>query len=187
MSYAAQQAGAGIDDLSRRQGEGKLALTRSTRTFELQEAFVSSAESLLDSVRRLYAGRPQKLVERACRIIDRDLQDKWEAQGISVTGVADALGISAGHLSRVFKRTTGQTFEHYLMMQRVEAAKRMLLDPLTTIAETAESCGFSDSAYFARVFRKVAGCSPSEYRNNPMRRMQPSWETELTPHNRLGA
>ncbi len=168
MGYAAQQAGAGVDELSRRQGEGRIALSRATGTFELQEAFVSSAESLLDSVRRLYAGRPQKLVERACRIIDRHLQDKWAAQEISVSKVADALGISVGHLSRVFKRTTGQTFERYLMMQRVEAAKRMLLEPLATIAETAERCGFSDSAYFARVFRKIAGCSPSEYRNEPM-------------------
>ncbi len=168
MGYAAQQAGAGVDDVSRRQGEGRIALSRATAAFELQEAFVSSAESLLDSVRRLYAGRPQKLVDRACRIIDRDLQDKWAAQEISVSKVADALGISVGHLSRVFRRNTGQTFERYLMRQRVEAAKRMLLEPLATIAETAERCGFSDSAYFARVFRKIAGCSPSEYRNQPM-------------------
>lgn len=170
IGYAAQQAGAEVDDLSRRQTEGKTALARATGTFGLQEAFVSSAESLLEAVRRLYAGRPQKLVERACRIIDRDLQDKWTAQEISVTKVAAALGISVGHLSRVFKRTTGQTFERYLMMQRVEAAKRMLLEPLAAIAETAERCGFSDSAYFARVFRKIAGCSPSEYRNEPMRK-----------------
>ena len=169
IGYTAQQAGAGVDDLSRRQGEGKTALSRATGTFALQEAFVTSAESLLDSVRRLYAGRPQKLVERACRIIDRNLQDKWAAQEISVTKVSLALGISVGHLSRVFKRTTGQTFERYLMTQRVEAAKRMLLEPLATIAETAERCGFSDSAYFARVFRKIAACSPSEYRQEPMR------------------
>src|SRR6266851_1093559 len=48
-----------------------------------------------------------------------------------------------------------QTFERYLMMQRVEAAKRMLLEPLGTISEVAEKCGVADSAYFARVFRKI--------------------------------
>jgi len=168
IGYAAQQAGAAVEEISRRQTEGKTALSRSTGAFELQDAFVSAAESLLETVRHLYAGRSQKLVDRACRIINRDLQDKWAAESISVTEVAAALGISAGHLSRVFKRTTGQTFERYLMMQRVEAAKRMLLEPLTTIAETAERCGFSDSAYFARVFRKITGSSPSEYRNNPI-------------------
>jgi hypothetical protein len=71
--------------------DGKTALSRAAGTFELQEAFVSSAESLLDSVRRLYAGRQQKLVERACRIMDLDLQDKWADQGISVTKVAGAV------------------------------------------------------------------------------------------------
>jgi AraC-like DNA-binding protein/ligand-binding sensor protein len=169
MSYAAQQLGAGVGGTTRRQVDGTTALNRAASTFELQEAFASSAESLLDSVRRLYAGRPQKLVERACRIIERDLQDKWTAQCISVTKIAGALGVSAGHLSRIFKRTTGQTFERYLMTQRVETAKRMLLEPLATISEVAEKCGFSDSAYFARVFRNITGCSPSGYRNEPMR------------------
>lgn len=169
MGYAAQQAGAEIEEVSRRQGEGKMVLSRAARIFDLQEGFGSSAESLLDCVRRLYAGRSQKLVDRACRIIDRGLQDKSDAQQISVTKVAAALGISVGHLSRVFKRTTGQSFERYLMVQRVEGAKRILLEPLTTIAEAAERCGFSDSAYFARVFRKITGASPSEYRNEPMR------------------
>ena len=44
-----------------------------------------------------------------------------------------------------------QTFERYLMMQRVEAAKRMRLEPLAMISEVAEKCGFADSAYFVRV------------------------------------
>lgn len=169
MSYAAQQLGARMDDVARRQREGIQALNRSTGTFELQEAFAAAAESLLDSVRRLYAGRPQKLVDRACRIIDRDLQDKAKVHQLAINRIADELGISAGHLSRVFRRTAGQTFERYLMMQRVEASKRMLLEPLATVSDVAEQCGFSDAAYFARVFRKITGCSPSEYRNEPLR------------------
>lgn len=168
ISYAARQTGARADDLSGRQAEGESGLNRAGGCFELQQSFLSSAESLLDAVRRLYAGRPQKLVERVCRIIDRELQDKWAAQSISVRKVATALGISAGHLSRVFKRTTGLTFERYLMTQRVEAAKRLLLEPLATISAVSESCGFSDSAYFARVFRKVVGRSPTEYRDEPI-------------------
>ena len=185
MGYTAQQTGAAIEEVSRRQEEGKIACSRATRIFDLQEGFVSSAESLLDCVRRLYAGRSQKLVDRACRIIDRGLQDKSDARNISVTKVAAALGISVGHLSRVFKRKTGQSFERYLMVQRVETAKRMLLEPLTTIAETAERCGFSDSAYFARVFRKITGGSPSEYRNEPMRALV--GDKSIPPHSNPAA
>ena len=182
IGYASRQAGAA--DISSRHAEGETGLSRAAGCFELQQTFVSSAESLLDSVRRLYAGRPQKLVERVCRIIERQLQDKWTAQNISVGKAGDALGISAGHLSRVFKRTTGLTFERYLMTQRVEAAKRMLLEPLATVSEVSESCGFSDPAYFARVFRKVAGCSPSEYRNEPMR--EPAPRPRPDPHSYTG-
>lgn len=182
ISYAVRQAGAAAGEVSQRQADGEGALNRAAGTFELQQAFVASAESLLDCGRRLYAGRPQKLIERACRIIERGLQDKESAQSISVAKVASALGISPGHLSRVFKRTKGVTFERYLMVQRVEAAKRMLLEPLDTVSDVSEKCGFSDSAYFARVFRKIAGCSPSRYRNEPMREagVQPGPEAHPT-------
>jgi AraC-like DNA-binding protein/ligand-binding sensor protein len=168
MSYAARQAGAGGDDPGRTQTEGEAALNRAAVIFELQQAFLAAAEALLNRVRLVYAGRREKIVERVCRIIEHDLQDRWLAQSISIEKIAASLGISPGHLTRIFKRTTGLTCERYIMNQRVAAAQRMLLEPLATVSDVAEKCGFADPAYFARVFRKVSGRSPSEYRNEPM-------------------
>jgi two-component system, response regulator YesN len=67
----------------------------------------------------------------------------------------------------IFKREVGMTFERYLMTARVERSKRALLDPLNTVAAVAEQIGFMDPAYYAKVFRKITGCSPTEYRENP--------------------
>jgi len=72
-------------------------------------------------------------------------------------------------MSRTFKRETGRTFEHYLAEKRVEYARRLLLDPLNNVSDVAHKCGFVDASYFARVFRKFAGCSPSEYCQAPMK------------------
>jgi AraC-like DNA-binding protein len=167
LTYAAQQLAALPEAATQRNPNDTLALA--TSVFELHEAFQRSAESILDEVRRLHAGNREKLVERACRKIDAELANPVTAHHISVTRIAAGLGISAGHLTRSFKRCTGITFERQLMIRRVELAKKMLLEPFNNVSAVAERCGFSYPAYFARVFRQITGCSPSEYRENPMR------------------
>lgn len=169
MLFAARQLGSNGHGGADLYGIDKQALENATSAFELQESFIQLAESLLDSVSKLFAGRPRKLVDRARIMIDRALEDPSSTQTLSIIKIAAALGISAGHLSRIFKRATGVTLERHLMIRRVETAKRLLLDPLENIYDIAEKCGFSDSAYFARVFRKIAGCSPRQYRDDPMR------------------
>jgi AraC-like DNA-binding protein len=59
------------------------------------------------------------------------------------------------------------TLEEYLIRQRVELAKRMLLDPRLNVAEVAERCGFCNPAYFASVFRKYVHCTPREFARQP--------------------
>jgi AraC-like DNA-binding protein len=134
----------------------------------LQQAWLSSAECALDEVRRLYHGKHKKIVERVDHVIEQKLHAPY-SQRISLSALAGTFGISPGHLSRTFKQVTGLTFERYLMVKRVELAKRLLLEPLNNASQVAEKCGFSDSSYFARVFRKIAGCSPSDYAKDPGR------------------
>lgn len=169
MLFAARQVGVEAHGINQLQMSGAGGLELAACIFDLQESFLRSADCVLDSVRKLFAGRPRKLVDRIHSIIERALEDRQSAQTLSIVKIASALGISAGHLSRMFKRATGVTLERYLMIRRIDAAKRLLLEPLENVSEIAERCGFSDPAYFARVFRRIAGCSPREYRNDPMR------------------
>jgi len=70
-------------------------------------------------------------------------------------------------LSRVYSRTNGVTLAEYLIRQRIETAKRMLLDPRLNVAEVSESCGFCNPAYFASVFKKYVHFTPREFASQP--------------------
>jgi len=89
--------------------------------------------------------------------------------GITIEEAAAELGISSGHLSRIFKQETGYTFVDYLMYVRVKRAVELLRDPSVKVYEIADLVGYSDSRYFAHVFRKVTGSTPSEFREALLR------------------
>jgi AraC-like DNA-binding protein/ligand-binding sensor protein len=141
---------------------------RASDPFQLNEIWLRSAGRILEAVRLLYSGKRKKIVEYACHIIEQRLENATAPQP-SISAIATELRVSVSHLSRTFKRETGQTFECYLMTKRVELAKRLLLDPLHNVSQVAQRCGFSDASYFSRVFRKIASCSPSEYCKEPLR------------------
>ena len=145
------------------------AIELSPTAFDLQEVWASFCERVLDAVGRMYAGKHQKLVDLAQQLILRKLERDHGPDAVCLADLARSVGVSPGHLSRTFKRTTGVTLERYLMVKRVERAQRLLLDPVSRVSETAERCGFCNPAYFARVFRKLTGCSPSEFSKQPNR------------------
>jgi len=167
MCFACQKLGSSNTSVVRLRTAASHGFERVSTIFELTAAFVESAERIVDEARSLFASRREKIVDRVCRIIDCQLSDRATAHEISIHSIASTLGISTAHLSRTVKQTTGLTFERYLMRKRVDFAKRLLLEPLANVSEVAERCGFADPTYFARVFRQLAGCPPSAFRNQP--------------------
>jgi AraC-like DNA-binding protein len=78
--------------------------------------------------------------------------------------LAAAAHLSRTSLLRVFRKATGQSPIDYLIGLRIEAAMRLLRQSDATVTHIAMESGFSDSNYFARQFRRVCGCTPSEFR-----------------------
>lgn len=78
--------------------------------------------------------------------------------------VAQQLRIDAGYVSKLLKKFTGMGFSEYLNQIRITNAELMLKDPRITLDEIAYSCGYKYTSYFIRVFRKVHGISPSQFR-----------------------
>jgi AraC-like DNA-binding protein len=76
-------------------------------------------------------------------------------------------GYSKDHFRRCFKEETGLTPLEHLTVLRINRAKKLLCStPRQSVELIAESCGFSDTFYFSRVFKKSVGLSPSEYRKS---------------------
>jgi len=82
----------------------------------------------------------------------------------TVQTLADAVGISRRHFVRRFKGGTGNTPQEYIQRVRVEAAKRELERGGATFAQVAAHVGYEDLGSFRRVFGRITGVSPSEYR-----------------------
>ncbi|MPM29704.1 HTH-type transcriptional activator Btr [bioreactor metagenome] len=88
---------------------------------------------------------------------------------MSLDRVAQKVNISPNYFSAMFSQEIGQTFIEYLTGKRIAEAKRMLRQTDMRSSEIAFAVGFRDSHYFSFVFKKVAGCTPSEYRRGDKR------------------
>ena len=78
--------------------------------------------------------------------------------------VAAAGGVHPVHLARTFRRYQGCTIGGYVRQLRIEWARREIATADTPLSALALDAGFADQSHFARVFRRVTGISPSEYR-----------------------
>ena len=84
---------------------------------------------------------------------------------IRLDEIAGALNVSTFHFCRIFKQATGLTFVAYVSRLRVEKAKLLLQDKNLRISEIAYEVGFQSLTHFNRIFRKLVGSSPTEYRS----------------------
>ncbi|UKS28467.1 AraC family transcriptional regulator [Paenibacillus sp. HWE-109] len=97
------------------------------------------------------------------RKVEVYLED-FQSNRLSVGELAASLHMSYGHLSRQYKKLTGQTIINRMNQIRLEKAKELMKLPGLRIAEIAEQAGFADLCYFSRAFKKHYGASPQNYR-----------------------
>jgi len=84
---------------------------------------------------------------------------------LSLSQVAQAVNMSAFYFCKVFKKATGLTFTEYLARVRVEVVKNLLVNPHKRVSEAAYEAGFQSLSQFNRVFRRIVGEAPSDYRD----------------------
>lgn len=107
---------------------------------------------------------------RAQDIIERDI-----GRAPTVDHVAHAVALSPRTFSRRFLDATGNTARDYIQRVRVEAAKRAL-EAGDSVGTTADRVGYGDAAAFRKLFSRVAGITPAEYRARYGPRSAPAWE-----------
>lgn len=90
---------------------------------------------------------------------------------ISMQEAARAVNYSDAYFSKMFKEQYGLNFTAYLAEYRMEEAKKLLRQPMVSVKDVGARVGYPDSNYFARVFRRMYGVSPSEYRGECLKEL----------------
>lgn len=93
-----------------------------------------------------------------------DMINRYYAENISLQSVANQINVNPSYLSRLFKQEKGENFISYLTRVRIERAKTFLESGQYKIYEVADKVGYHNYTYFSKIFKKVVGVSPEEYR-----------------------
>ncbi len=96
----------------------------------------------------------------------RDFIREHLAEDICLDDLAELTGLTCKHFARAFRQSTGLPPHQYLVLQRIEAAKRRLVDARVSLADIALECGFADQSHFTAAFRKAVGVPPGAWRRD---------------------
>lgn len=98
-------------------------------------------------------------IDSALRIIKYNYNND-----LNIKAVADSLFLDSAYFSRLFKSKMGISPKKYILQTRMEKAKEMLRNTNRHIKEISVTTGFNDPLYFSKMFCKIEGITPSEYR-----------------------
>lgn len=90
---------------------------------------------------------------------------KYYHQKICIPDIAEALGVSESHLSRIFKKETGESIQKYSMHMRIERAENLLKYSEASLTEISEYLCFSFQSHFGKVFKVYKNMTPKQYRD----------------------
>lgn len=98
-------------------------------------------------------------IDTALRYIDEHFTEKIYLEDICKMAL-----MSPSSFSYIFRQSSGSTFTEYLQHKRILRSKELLVDTDLSIMDISEMTGFTDTAYFNRVFKKTVGVAPGQYR-----------------------
>lgn len=104
--------------------------------------------------------RYSETVQHAIDIINNEYTDE-----ISLKSVAEALHLSVVYLGQLFKKETDLSFNQYLNLARIKKSQHLLLHTQQTINEVSEAIGYNNTNYFSKMFKKLNGITPKEFRD----------------------
>jgi AraC family transcriptional regulator len=104
-------------------------------------------------------GMPAVRLNRVADFIRQNL-----GREIRLWELADLAGMSPHYFSELFKQSTGLSPHQYALRCRIERAKEYLRDPQFTVGDAGKATGFSDQSHFTKVFRRMVGATPAQFR-----------------------
>ena len=131
---------------------------------ELPDA-IEKAIGNLNQLKREIEKNEKDLLEQLSLIqqIDHYIEQNYKKK-LSLDDIAEALHINSSYLSRVYKLKKGKNLFDNILNLRIEAAKDYLINTDMRTYEISELVGVEDASYFSKMFKKITGLSPKEYR-----------------------
>jgi two-component system response regulator YesN len=129
---------------------------------DIEKSLEKCVVSLADAIRAKNSTTTGRLIEQVEDYLDKNLANPK----LGLSDTAAAFFVSPGHLGRLFKKETGQTFVEYLTTIRIKRAQVMLKTTELRGYQVGEQVGIPDAHYFSILFKKYVGQSINEYRNS---------------------
>lgn len=129
-------------------------------TLSVLTGFAAALQEVQD--RRMHAG--------TIREMRRFIEEQYANPNMSLEYLSENFNINAKYVSKLFKEETGHKFVDFLIDMRMQHAQRLLSETQHSMQEVAEQVGYTSAISFGRVFKKVIGSSPSEFREEAARR-----------------
>ena len=126
---------------------------------KVAEIIVQMMEGYCALVRERSLEKYSGLVRQAILYIQKNL-----CHEISTAKIAGRLNVTPNYLSNRFKAETGMTITDHIRERRIELAKDLLKDTALSVQDVALQIGINDAGYFAVLFKRQTGMSPTEYR-----------------------
>lgn len=120
----------------------------------------NSAFSMLELIEPLKQSRDAGKIKKVHEYVRRNL-----FKDITLEMAAEEAGLSPQYLSRIFKEETGMNFIEYITGKRIQRACELLKNGTGSIREVSSAVGYSDVNYFCRIFKKVTGVTPGQYKD----------------------
>ncbi|MFF2907624.1 response regulator [Paenibacillus sp. NPDC057934] len=123
----------------------------------------SEARALLEAMERTCAGHLERMNPDTVQQL-RQFIVEHSHEDITLESMGQMVGLSPFYISKMFKEQLGINYIDFLTECRIEHAKRMMSDPGKSLKEITFEIGYHDPNYFSKVFKKMCGKSPTEYR-----------------------
>lgn len=131
----------------------------------LEEMELRLREILEDGVRQMDTLRETKSNHAVSREVRRYIEERYDDPELSLDHLSGVFGLTGSYLSRLFREEFGERFVDYLLHVRIERAKELLKETQLPIQEIGRRVGYTHAISFSRMFKKIVGMTPGEYRN----------------------
>ena len=143
-------------------GNGKKPDLLRDNLFDVQELYKKYVD-FLDAGIKIAAEKEGSSDTKVIASVRRYVQEHY-AEHMELETIARQVYLTPAYLSTLFREQTGEGIKDYIMKIRIEKAKELLSDINYNVSEIADMVGYTDSKYFAKVFKKYVGVKPTDYR-----------------------